>query len=328
MESKPKSELIVVFGAMTFGRKGSPEFPTSHAQTRLISFSGGEQSRVHDLSTGGAILDIFRQHGHREVDTARAYGEGSSETMLGDLNWQDRGLIMQTKFHATAGRQGARPATWSAELQHTPQQLRENLMISLKSLKTDKLDLWYLHTPDRTVPYEVTLKAVDELYQEGYFKRFGISNYQSWEVAQICELCRANGWKQPDVYQGIYNALHRGVEPELFPCLRYYGIAFYAYNPLAGGYLTSRYQRKDLEGDVEEGSRFDRNRWQGKSYRWRYFHEEYFDALDILRPVAAKHGLTEGECALRWMNHHSSLKKEHGDAIINSASSVKVSCCF
>ena len=52
-----------------------------------------------------------------------------------------------------------------------------------------------------------------------------------WEVAQICELCRANGWIQPTAYQGIYNAIHRKVEPELFPCLRYYGIAFYAFNP-------------------------------------------------------------------------------------------------
>lgn len=306
MEPTSGSNVNVVFGAMTFGHKG------------------GEQSRVHDLETAGAILDIFHKHGHKEVDTARAYGEGTSEIMLGDLNWQDRGLIVQTKFHATAGRALQRPSTWHADLRHTPEQLRENLMLSLKNLKTDKLDLWYLHVPDRTTPFEVTMKAVNELYHEGHFKRLGISNFQSWEVAQICELCRANGWKQPDVYQGIYNAFHRAVEPELFPCLRYYGISFYAYGPLAGGYLTSRYKREDMDGDVEAGSRFDRNRWQGKGYRWRYFHSEYFDALDILRPVAAEHGFTEAECALRWMNHHSMLKKEHGDAIINSASSTKV----
>ena len=155
---------------------------------------------------------------------------------------------MQTKFHATANKARQRPGSWNSELRHTPEQLRENLMISLKNLKTEKLDLWYLHTPDRTMSYEVTMKAVNELYQEGYFKRLGISNYMAWEVAQICEMCRANGWKQPDVYQGVYNALHRAVEPELFPCLWHYGIAFYAYNPLAGGYLTSRYEREDLHG--------------------------------------------------------------------------------
>ena len=93
--------------------------------------------------------------------------------------------------------------------------------------------MWYLHGPDRTTPYEVTLKAVDELYREGKFKRFGISNYMSWEVAEIVCICRANGYIQPTAYQGIYNAIHRKAEPELFPCLRKFGIAFYEFNPRA-----------------------------------------------------------------------------------------------
>jgi aflatoxin B1 aldehyde reductase len=165
------------------------------------------------------------------------------------------------------------------------------------------------------------MKAVNDLYQEGKFSRLGISNYMAWEVAQICELCRANDWIQPVVYQGVYNALHRSVEPELFPCLRKYNMAFYNYNPLAGGYLTDRYHRETQ--DLEEGSRFDPNRWQGKMYRGRYWNDSYFDALDLLRPVAKKHGLTEAECALRWMTHHSLLKREHGDSVIIGASSTK-----
>lgn len=167
------------------------------------------------------------------------------------------------------------------------------------------------------------MKAVNDLYQEGHFKKLGISNYMAWEVAQICEMCRANDWIQPTVYQGVYNALHRTIEPELMPCLRHYGLAFYNYNPLAGGYLTSRYHREDADKDIEGGSRFDPNKWQGKMYRGRYWRNEYFDALDLLRPVAKKHGLTEAECALRWMTHHSMLKRENGDAIIIGASSVK-----
>jgi aflatoxin B1 aldehyde reductase len=77
------------------------------------------------------------------------------------------------------------------------------------------------------------------------------------------------------------------VEPELFPCLRKYGVAFYAFNPLAGGYLTSRYTREMLSGDkgIEDGSRFDQKKRQGQNYRRRYWNETYFDALDILRPV-------------------------------------------
>jgi hypothetical protein len=108
--------------------------------------------------------------------------------------------------------------------------------------------MWYLHGPDRSVPYEVTLKAVNDLYKEGYFKRFGISNYMasvpllyfgcnrvnlelSWEVAEMVSICKRFGYIQPTAYQGIYNAIHRGVEPELFPCLRKFGISFYEFNP-------------------------------------------------------------------------------------------------
>lgn len=225
---------------------------------------------------------------------------------------------MDTKFYPTVGR-NMPGDQWS----HRPEHLRENLMRSLKTLQADKIDMWYLHGPDRTTPFAETLREVDQLHKEGYFTRFAISNYMAWEVAQICELCDRHGWIKPAVYQGVYNALHRSVEAELFPCLRHYGMAFYNYNPLAGGYLTSRYHREQKADEVEKGSRFDPNSWQGKGYRARYWNEAFFDALDILRPVAKKHGLTEAECALRWMTHHSMLKREHGDAVIIGASSTK-----
>ena len=79
----------------------------------------------------------------------------------------------------------------------------------------------------------MTLKAVNDLYEEGKFKRFGISNFTAWEVAEIVGICKANGYVVPVAYQGIYNAIHRNVEPELFPCLRKFGIAFYGFNPRA-----------------------------------------------------------------------------------------------
>ena len=82
--------------------------------------------------------------------------------------------------------------------------------------------------------------------------------------------------------------LHRFVEPEPepFPCLQHYGTVFYSYNPLAGGYLTSRYYCENEVDEVEKGSRFDPNAWLRKGYRARYMNEDFFAALDILRPVA------------------------------------------
>jgi aflatoxin B1 aldehyde reductase len=274
-------------------------------------------TRVHTLDETKAILDIFQKHGHTEIDTARVYGEGSSEEYLGDLQWKSHGFQMDTKLYPTGIGLVKDKEAWS----HSPEDLRNGLMSSLKALKTDKLEMWYLHGPDRTTPFEVTLREVDKLHKEGYFERFGISNYMSWEVAQICEICNKNGWIKPTVYQGLYNALHRAVEAELFPCLRYYGLSLYSFNPLAGGFLTDRYHRDKT--DFEEGSRFDPNRRQGKLHHGRYWNDAYFGALEILRPVAKKYGLTESQCALRWLSHHSQLKKELGDAIIIGASSTK-----
>lgn len=205
---------------------------------------------------------------------------------------------------------------------HRSEHIKLGIQSSFDALQTESVDMWYLHAPDRSTPYEDTLREINEQYKSGKFKRFGISNYAAFEVAQLCEIAERNGWVKPSVYQGVYNAIHRAVEPELFPCLRKYGIAFYAYNPIAGGLLTSRYHRDVNEH--EAGSRFDPAKNQGQNYRNRYWRDEYFDALDIIRNAIKGHdGLTEAGAALRWITHHSLLKKEHGDAIIIGASSAQ-----
>ena len=128
---------------------------------------GIEQARVHDLLTGSALLDAFESHGHSEIDTASSYGEGSSEKMLGQLNLSARNLRIATKYYPTFNR--AVPASWDQNLRHTPTGLRENLKASLKALNTDKLDMWYLHAPDRSTPFSETFEAVNALHQEGLF---------------------------------------------------------------------------------------------------------------------------------------------------------------
>ena len=274
------------------------------------------------MEEAGRILDVFQKYGHDEIDTAIVYGGGSSEQVLGKLLSSGpetrRQLIIDTKFSPRT------PLFPNVQTTHSPEHLREALKRSLISLKTDKVDMWYLHAPDRTTPYETTLREVNNLYKEGLFNRFGISNYAAWEVAQIVEICDKNGWIKPTAYQGVYNALHRLVEPELFPCLRHYGMSFYEFNPLAGGFLTDRYTRASQPGsDIEAGSRFDPNRKQGQSYRGRYWNDSYFDALEILRAATKKAGISEAEAALRWIMNHSLLKREFGDAIIIGASSAK-----
>ncbi|KIM27579.1 hypothetical protein M408DRAFT_16628 [Serendipita vermifera MAFF 305830] len=246
-----------------------------------------ESARTHSLEDIAAILDVFQKHGHKEI------------------GWQQRDLVVETKLYP---RENER---------HTPEDLRKTLQASLNALRTDKVELFYLHAPDRTTPWEVTFKAVDDLYREGKFNKS-----QRWEVAEVVTICRAHGWIQPTVYQGIYNAIHRAVEPELFPCLRRFGISFYAYNPLSGGFLTGRYV--DASSQIEQGSRFDDStgKIQAINYRKRYWNDHNFHALRIIANAAEEHNLTISEVALRWMSHHSLLKREFNDAVIIGASKV------
>ncbi|GAA5915833.1 hypothetical protein JCM5296_000696 [Sporobolomyces johnsonii] len=293
------TRIPVTFGAMTFGKEGT--------------FT----ARVHDLDTIAKMLDVFQAHGHKEIDTALVYGEGTSEELLGELDWKKRGLIMDTKLYPSPSMYKGIPIT------HSGADIRKWIKVQLDSLKTNEIDMFYLHGPDRNTPFSETLSAVDELYKEGKFKRFGVSNYMSWEVAQMVTLCEANGWIKPTAYQGIYNALHRNVEAELFPCLRKLGLSFYAFNPLAGGFLAGRYSRETEDEAVEKGSRFDPNSTQGKLHRARYWNEPYFQAIDLLEPLMKQHNLTLLEIALRWMMHHSMLAPEKGDNLIVGASSVQ-----
>jgi aflatoxin B1 aldehyde reductase len=204
---------------------------------------------------------------------------------------------------------------------HSAEDLRIHLLASLKALKAKKVHIFYLHAPDRNVPFEETFKALDELHKEGYFEKLGLSNFMSWEVAYANEICIQNGWIRPTVYQGVYNAFQRSVEAELFSCLRKYQMGFFAFSPTAGGFLTNKFRRDDATESVEKGSRFDSESNQGKHFRMRYWNDSMFNALELVRNAASKHGLTEIECALRWMMHHSALKSDAGDAVIVGASS-------
>lgn len=276
----------------------------------------GTNSRVNELEEVKSILDCFQKHGHSEIDSARVYASGTTEEMLGEVHWDQRGLVMGTKLYPTKGQAmtGITPEEWT----HSAEDVRAGLMKSLAALKTASIDLFYLHAPDRNTPIEVTLAEVDKLHKEGYFRRFGISNYQSWEVARICDACEKNGWIKPTVYQGLYNAFQRSIEPELVPCLRHYGIGIYAFQPLAGGFLTNKYKRNQKE--YEKGSRFDPSAATGKMHQGRYMDERHFDALETLRATITKHDLTEAECGLRWMIHHSVLDRSLDDAVIVGAS--------
>ncbi|KAL2813942.1 NADP-dependent oxidoreductase domain-containing protein [Aspergillus cavernicola] len=283
----------------------------------LDRFEGATVNQVDEVSH---LLDIFQSHGHTDVDTARIYGAGSAEEILAQAKWQERGLNVRAKLYPTKGKPLGHLGTLYT---YSPEDIRRGFFDSLKALNVTKLDIWILYAPDRTVPIEETLREVNKLHEEGYFNRLGISNYQSWEVAQIVEVCERNGWVKPSLCQGLYNVLQRAIEPELIPCLRHYQIPLHVGQPTCGGFLSSQYRRDFLPTEHQPRSRFDPKMKHGLHHRSRYWNERYFEALDSIREVGKKHNLSEIEIAFRWLSHHSQLKAELGDAIMICVSNAE-----
>jgi aflatoxin B1 aldehyde reductase len=259
-----------------------------------------------DQDTAQLMLELFTRTGNTELDTAYQYGDGRTEEMLGALLPADERekLYIASKVHPW-NEHGLQPA-----------QVKKQLQESLQRLQTDYLDLLYLHSPDLDTPVIQTLEACFDLYQQGKFKHFGLSNYAAWQVAEVVELCRQNGWMQPTVYQGMYNSLTRDVETELFPCLRNYGIRFHAYNPLAGGLLTGKYQAID---QIPDSGRFSGD----SGYQNRYWKKDYFEVLQRLTNVSRDFGLKPVNVAMSWLINHSKLDAEQGDAIILGVSKTE-----
>ncbi|XP_019747958.1 aflatoxin B1 aldehyde reductase member 2-like [Hippocampus comes] len=126
-------------------------------------------------------------------------------------------------------------------------------------------------------------------------------------------------------FVGMYNATTRQVETELLPCLRYFGMKFYAYNPLAGGLLTGKYHYEDKDTSQPTG-RFFGNNWAAV-YRDRYWKQSHFQALEVVqKALEGAYGPTAPpllSAAMRWMYHHSQLKGDLGDGVIIGMSTAE-----
>ena len=248
-----------------------------------------------DRETAAQMISAFRESGYTELDTAFVYNKGQTETLLGQLN-----VDSHLDEMVLAGK--ANPAV---EGGLSPESIERQLTTSLKRLGQRSLDLFYLHSPDLGVPIRDSLQAVANLHQRGLFQRFGLSNYAAWQVAEIVEICRAQGWVAPSVYQGMYNALTRDVERELLPCLANYGMAFYVYNPLAGGLLSGKHQSVDALPENGRFASFD-------GYQARYWKPAYFDVVNTLSDLCRENEIAPAAAALRWLVHHSALSTEYG----------------
>jgi 1-deoxyxylulose-5-phosphate synthase len=269
----------VCFGAMTFG-----------AQT--------------DQTTAARMIDLAIEHGVNFFDTANAYNAGKSESILGEIlkGRRDRVILASKVFNKMGDGPDDAGLSRAAML--------KQIDLTLLRLKTDYLDVYYLHAPDWQVPVEETLEAMDQIVRAGKVRYPACSNYAGWQVAQMFCLAEGRGYRPPYISQPMYNLLARGIEQEYLSMCKVYGVSTVVYNPLAGGLLTGK-QHRDRP---LPGTRFDNNRL----YLDRYWQPAYFDAVDELQEIARQTGRSPIDIALSWLLRHTPV-----DCILLGASKME-----
>ncbi|MGH9469705.1 MAG: aldo/keto reductase [Terriglobia bacterium] len=248
------------------------------------------------------IVDRCFDAGVNFFDTANVYNSGRAEEMLGKaLGARRAQVIVATKVRGKMGEAPDEQGLSGAAIQRAIDE-------SLRRLGTDYIDVYYLHQPDYGVPIDETLAAVDRLVRDGKVRYPAVSNYAAWQVADIRCICARAGYRPPYISQPMYNLLARGIEEEYVPFCKQFGVAIVPYNPLAGGLLTGKYKTRQ---QPLAGGRFDGN----QMYQDRYWHEDYFAAVEELDTVAREAGKTLVGLALEWL-----LAQPYVDSIILGAS--------
>lgn len=182
------------------------------------------------------IISAALDAGVNFIDTANGYNDGRSEETLGHaLKGQMDRVVMATKFNFP---RKTSANSWGA----SRYQMMQAIESSLRRLQTDHIDLYYCHRWDDTTPIEETLRGLDDLIRMGKICYIGASAYASWQLAHANVLAELKGWTRFVVLQSEYNMLKRGVEQEVLPCCRAHNVGFVPYYPLAGGFLTGKYE--------------------------------------------------------------------------------------
>jgi aryl-alcohol dehydrogenase-like predicted oxidoreductase len=270
----------VGLGAMTFSDRG------------LTWGASPDQSRE--------IFEVFAEAGGTYIDTANNYGDdtdgeqGASERVLGELLGGDREhFVLATKYTSYNGRDVSRSG-------NSAKSMRESVDASLRALRTDHIDLLWLHTWDGTTPVDEILRASQQLVTAGKLLYFGFSDTPAWVVSQAVATADARGTTPPIAVQIEYSLAERTPERELLPMAESLDLAVAAWGPLAAGLLTGKYTL--LPGGDDQGG-------DGR----RRFTDEHYAALagapdrerlEVARTVdrvAGELGRPSAQVALAWL---------------------------
>ncbi|KAL6852090.1 NADP-dependent oxidoreductase domain-containing protein [Trichoderma novae-zelandiae] len=262
-----------------------------------VSLAIGSHTWTPENKEIDGLLDVMRSHKIKVIDTARSYGLGASETVIG-LKKLSREFAIDTKA-AT----GVVPGAGQKILQFAKE--------SLEALQTTKVRVFFLHAPDEETPVHVQMEAIQTLYKQGAFEAFGVSNFTPEQVIEFYDYAKSKGYVLPTVYQSSYSLAVRQNETRLFPTLRKLGISIQAYSPMAGGLLSKTPEY------IESGKgNWDPSSLTGKIFRDLYYKPSYLKMLEDFGNLSEEIGISRSGLAYRWVRYHSALKSEVGDAMI------------
>jgi aryl-alcohol dehydrogenase-like predicted oxidoreductase len=230
-----------------------------------------------------AVVEAALDSGINFLDTADMYDTGQSEEFLGEaLAGRRQEVVLATKFGFTMGegRSGASPAY-----------VKRALEASLVRLRTDRIDLYQLHTPDPATPIADTLGALDGLVKAGKVREIGCSNFSVDQIREAEAAVKAGAARFVSV-QNQYSLFHRAPEADVLPECKRSGIAFIPYFPLANGLLTGKYRKGK---PLPENSR-------GKdAFGPSVFTDRNLDIVESLIDFASAHGRSLLELAVSWL---------------------------
>ncbi len=249
-----------------------------------------------DEEASGEIMTAFVEGGGTFFDTADVYSTGVSEEIIG--RWlADHPTEAAQVVIATKGRfpMGPGPNDVGISRRH----LRTALDASLTRLGVDHIDLYQMHAWDALTPIEETLRFLDDAVSAGKIGYYGFSNFLGWQLTKAVHVAKAHGWELPVTLQPQYNLLVRDIEHEVVPASLDAGIGLLPWSPLAGGWLSGKYER-----DVAPtgATRLGEDPKRGmEAWEARNADERTWRVVDAVKEIAEAHGASSSQVSLAWL---------------------------
>ena len=241
------------------------------------------------------MLDFGLEQGVNFLDTANVYSETRAESVIGEA------IKSKRNAWVLASKVGNKVGAGRNEAGLSRRHVMDAVHASLARLKTDCIDLYYIHRVDPDTAWENVVQTFADLIRGGKIRHWGLSNVQGWQIAHVHHLCRQMGAPAPSALQPYYNLMNRQPEVELLPAARAFGLGVVPYSPIARGMLTGKYKVNQAADPTSRGGRKDRRMLETE---WR---PESMLIAEKLKAHAEAAGVSLVEWAAAWVLNNKAV---------------------